>query len=351
MKTPEIIIGTNKIRYLAGFMCLTTLALLLIRHRLGEVHILANVISYFTLCAFLFVYFFSGKVISAKQSANTIIIITWLAITNMGLSSGGMQLPLVVVYPVLPIMALVMLGTRMSLIVSGMTILTLVGFIVLEISGYNFNTLPLNNTKTSIMRGFWLIFTVGVITILGTYYISMIQKLTHTLQSMADTDYITGLPSRKILNDILQREYFKALRQNNGLSILLIKIDNFHLLYESAGQVMTNECLKLVAGVIQDNFKRAADYTGKFNDTEYLIILSDCVYQGTLDAAEKLRQSVQGLEICINNKTPSYITVSIACVTANNLKSIPLKTLLKKANVLIKQAIANNGNQVIGMEI
>ena len=351
MKPPSITIGTNKIRRLSGFLFITSLSLLIIRYNIGDVQAITNVVSYFTLCIFLFMYLFTGKVVPVKWSAYSIVAATWIAITTMGLFSGGTQLPLIVLYPVIPAMALVMLGKRASLVASGITIFTLILFIILDLAGYNFDTLPLNSVNTRIMRSFWLIFTVGVLTLIEIYYINRIEKLTHTLQSLADSDYITGLPSRKMLDDTLRREYYRATRLHNGLSLLLIEIDNLNQLYETAGHMMGDECLRLIADAIHENFRRTADYTGRFSHSQYMVILTDSTHEAARDIAEKIRNAVDELKICIDDKSDKYISVSIACLTSNNLQSMTTDSLLDKVNELLKNAKAEGGNKILETEI
>ncbi|NNE37542.1 MAG: diguanylate cyclase, partial [Gammaproteobacteria bacterium] len=113
---------------------------------------------------------------------------------------------------------------------------------------------------------------------------------------------------------------------------------------------MGDECSRLIAGVIKDNFKRTADYTGKYNETQFLTILSDCTHEGAMVTAENIRQSVQKLEILFDGKTTNFITVSIGCLTVNNLKSTSLDALLENSQELIRRSMADGGNRISAME-
>ncbi len=268
----------------------------------------------------------------------------------MGLSSGGMQLPLIVLYPLPPVIALVMIGKHAFKITSGVTIVTLVIFILLDLSGYHFDTLPIDSITTRIMRSFWLIFLIVVITITINYYVNKIEHLTLTLQSLAESDYVTGLPSRKMLDEALKREYYRAIRLHKGLSLLFVKVDRLNDLYDFAGQMMGDECLRLISGAIKDNFKRTTDYPGKYDSNEYLIILSDGTPDGALLMAERLRNSVEELDISIDNKSKK-ITVTIACITITELKSMNIDEILDKGNELISKMKTEAGNKVTAIEL
>ena len=317
-----------QIKRFAGFILLISCILLIVRHFFGDVEDSANVLSYFILSLFLFIYLFTGPVISGWTAAWVIVIGTWIALSSFSLIVGGLQLPVAVVFPLVPIMAMMMIDNRAAIITSGLSIISIVLLIILELLGVEFKTITMTQTNTNIMRGLWLIFTIVIMTIIGRFYTSKIKNLTSYLQEHADTDYLTGTASHKILEDALDREFYRANINNNVLSLLLIDIDNYKEIKTSSGKMLADECMKLTGNQLLKLFNQPSITVGRSGLDEFIVVLPDVTYKETLQFAEKIKSAISELDLFIDADNNTQLTVSINCLSIpKNIKSDKEKSI------------------------
>lgn len=340
-------LSEEQIKRFSGILFLTALAFLLIRYSLGRVEDVGNVIVYFTLGSFLFGYLFTGKSLSGHTTARILIATVWVALTLICVLSEGLKMPVLVLYPMIPVMALVMSGKRTAMITSVIAIVTLLALAGLEISPYEFRPATISESSILVMRSFWLIFMLIILVIIGRFYTDKIEELTSALQGLADTDYLTGLASRKKLRESLEREFNRAMRHNKQLSLLLIDVDHFKQLNQTAGMVMGDECLKLIAGAIVENCKRSTDISGRFGGDEFMVILPDTSHEDAIKRGQQINRSVESLQIHLNLSDNTLVSLTVGCVTTSDLKSTNIEKLISTANDLILKGKAGGGNQIM----
>lgn len=304
-----------QIKRFAGLFLLISISLLIARHLFGHVEDSTNVLSYFILSLFLFIYLFTGPVISGWVAAWVIVIGTWIALSSFSLFVGGLKLPIVVVFPLVPVMAMMMINNRATIISSGLSILSIVLLIILELLDVEFKTIAMTQTNTNIMRGLWLIFIIVTMTIIGRFYTTKIKSLTSSLQEHADTDYLTGTASHKMLENALTREFYRKNINNSALSSLLIDIDNYKKIASSSGKILADECMTLTGQKLLTLFKQPTITVGRSGCDEFIVVLPDISHKETLEFAKKIKSSISELDLFVDAKNNTQLSVSINCLS------------------------------------
>lgn len=272
-------------------------------------------------------------------AAWAIVIGTWFTLTSLSLFVGGLQLPTVVVFPLVPIMAMMMIDNRAAKILSGLSILSIIFLIIFELLGVEFKTISMTETNTNVMRGMWLIFLIVIMTIISRLYTSKLKALTSYLQEHADTDYLTGTASHKLLQDALDREFYRSNINNNVLSLLLIDIDNYNKIKTSSGKMLADECMKLTGNHLLKLFSQPSITVGRSGCDEFIVVLPDITYKDTLQFAEKIKTAISELDLFIDAKNNVKLTVSINCL------SIPENIKGEKEESINKLRFRNDGKQ------
>ncbi|MGH2753200.1 MAG: diguanylate cyclase [Actinomycetota bacterium] len=127
--------------------------------------------------------------------------------------------------------------------------------------------------------------------------------LLEEVQTLAETDPLTGIANRRVFETTLDREISRAARTGELVSLLMFDIDHFKALNDKHGHDAGDEVLKAVAKVLAScsrNFDTVARYGGE----EFGIVLADCTLSEAFDTADRLRDMVSGLQ------TVEPITVS-----------------------------------------
>ncbi len=92
------------------------------------------------------------------------------------------------------------------------------------------------------------------------------------LDAFAHRDSLTGLHSRRRLDQLLTREHHRAREQQSALSILLIDIDHFKLVNDTFGHGAGDDVLRTVAERIR-GCARDDDSVGRWGGEEFLVLL------------------------------------------------------------------------------
>lgn len=116
-------------------------------------------------------------------------------------------------------------------------------------------------------------------------------KLLRRLQTMSETDSLTGLANRRKIYEFLALVQVRAERYRSHFSLVMLDIDGFKLLNDTHGHPAGDTVLRQVAGLLREQ-TRASDIVGRYGGDEFLLILPETapIEAGVL--AEKLRATL-----------------------------------------------------------
>jgi len=125
-------------------------------------------------------------------------------------------------------------------------------------------------------------------------------------------DELTGIPNRRHLNNTLEREWQRAIRNHAELSLLMIDVDHFKKFNDHYGHIAGDECLISVAKALQNACYRPGDFVARYGGEEFTVILPESNSAGAQHIAERLRAVVEALNIPHQNSEVSHhVTISI----------------------------------------
>ena len=131
-----------------------------------------------------------------------------------------------------------------------------------------------------------------------THYVSLISDVTERkemeekLLHQATHDSLTGLPNRALLSDRISQAIVHAKRLNTHAAVIFIDLDHFKLVNDSAGHVVGDELLKVMAERLA-TYVREGDTLARMGGDEFLVVLEGIAsQQEATNAAEKLLHAV-----------------------------------------------------------
>ncbi|HQR29840.1 MAG TPA: diguanylate cyclase, partial [Anaeromyxobacteraceae bacterium] len=104
----------------------------------------------------------------------------------------------------------------------------------------------------------------------------------------ADTDALTGVPNRQAFNDALAREFARARRFRQPLSVVLVDLDHFKRVNDEHGHAAGDQVLTGAARLLESRV-RESDLAARWGGEEFAIIASMTDAAGAVRLAEKLR--------------------------------------------------------------
>ena len=155
-------------------------------------------------------------------------------------------------------------------------------------------------------------------------------------------DPLTGIGNRISMQQTLQRDIDTAQRHEQALSVLMIDIDYFKRINDTYGHSAGDAVLVEVAQHIQKQL-RTTDALFRYGGEEFLAVLPNTCSQHASLVAERLRESLEALEINIEGHIIT-VTSSTGCATLRTDDS--QHSLLQRSDVALYAAKHNGRNQV-----
>lgn len=132
------------------------------------------------------------------------------------------------------------------------------------------------------------------------------------LESEAHHDMLTGLFNRRYFNSALEKEWALAKRTSGRVSLLLVDIDHYKNFNDTYGHLAGDECLKVIANVLNSYNNDRLSVAARYGGEEFAILLPDREEYEVLHLAEEVRKAVMNLEIPHHSsETNEFVTVSV----------------------------------------
>ena len=132
------------------------------------------------------------------------------------------------------------------------------------------------------------------------------------LRSLIALDALTGIANRRSLDETLQSEWLRALRNGNPISFMMMDIDHFKQYNDTYGHQAGDECLKKVGRVFKCFARRPGDLSARYGGEEFAVLLADTELIDASIVATQILQAIQTLNIPHKNSSASNIvTVSV----------------------------------------
>lgn len=173
------------------------------------------------------------------------------------------------------------------------------------------------------------------------------KALEDELKQLSQIDALTGIANRRVFENKLDNEWRRALRHHTPLSILMIDIDYFKAYNDYYGHPAGDDCLRTIAGLLDQMVDRPGDLIARYGGEEFVVILPDTDVHGATNMAENMRAKIESLKI--QHKHPSicgHITISLGVSTTEPTGDALPKQLIQAADRALYRAKENGRNLV-----
>ncbi|PUA18406.1 diguanylate cyclase [Glaciimonas sp. PCH181] len=171
------------------------------------------------------------------------------------------------------------------------------------------------------------------------------------LQELATQDGLTGIANRRTFDAALQTEWDRAVRDGTTLTLLMVDVDHFKDYNDNYGHQAGDECLKRVAKAMATAPLRPGDLVARYGGEEFAVILPDVSVEGAKVVAERIRTSVEQLQISGTQGMDKFVTVSIGAATAKAWTTSSSAALIAAADLSLYQAKHAGRNRVVAVKI
>jgi diguanylate cyclase (GGDEF)-like protein len=165
------------------------------------------------------------------------------------------------------------------------------------------------------------------------------QRLLHDLREQTIRDPLTSLYNRRFLQDYLPREILRATRERAPLAVIMIDLDRFKRINDSAGHQAGDRVLVDVAALLKRHV-RGSDIACRYGGEEFAVVLPKTTLESALRRSEEIRSAISDEPDRLRGVTAS---LGVALCPAH---AIDAEALLRAADRALYEAKRAGRNQV-----
>jgi diguanylate cyclase (GGDEF)-like protein len=169
-------------------------------------------------------------------------------------------------------------------------------------------------------------------------------KLRDQLRDQSIRDALTGMFNRRYLLETCRREFSRAARTGQSVSVLSIDVDNFKKFNDNHGHDAGDTVLRAVGDVMKSSF-RDEDVPCRFGGEEFVVLLPGATAAVAAKKAEELRSKVESLVVRYVDGNLPRVTISVGVAAFPHSGDNP-QAVLKAADEALYRAKDSGRNCV-----
>jgi len=162
------------------------------------------------------------------------------------------------------------------------------------------------------------------------------------IRHLAMHDTLTNLPNRRAFDNMLDRVLWTA-RNGTPAAILMLDVDDFKLVNDSAGHPVGDQLLSDLAQALEKRL-RPGDFIARLGGDEFVVLLQNVVEETALQIADRLRQGGEQLWF-ENDGSIFHVTLSVGAAMIDG--SVDAKTLVSRADSALYAAKERGKNRTV----
>jgi diguanylate cyclase (GGDEF)-like protein len=170
-------------------------------------------------------------------------------------------------------------------------------------------------------------------------------QLQKELKDQATQDPLTKVFNRRALEEIVNLEHSRSMRNQAPLSVIMLDIDHFKELNDSYGHNAGDKVLVEVAELLTRS-TRGHDSIARFGGEEFIVLLPETNINQARLIAEKLRMKISSQSFNFTRGSDLAITASFG-VTVCELDKESWLSVVERADEALYKAKANGRNRVV----
>jgi len=182
------------------------------------------------------------------------------------------------------------------------------------------------------------------------------------LRALTKSDPLTGIANRRYLDEQIELEWRRSMRNQSVLSLLMIDIDFFKAYNDHYGHIAGDACLRKIAETIQATVNRAGELAARYGGEEFAALLPQSSPERACEVADKICVAVRELHIphaksCISDTvtvsigiaggTPFFHSANYVMIEENSRDPGSIEELFTWADEALYKAKQTGRNRVI----
>jgi diguanylate cyclase (GGDEF)-like protein len=174
-------------------------------------------------------------------------------------------------------------------------------------------------------------------------YARQLQSSVEIQHQLARTDALTGIPNRRYIEEVMDAEFARALRNAAPLSIVMADVDGLKRVNDDYGHHAGDHVLIQLAHAARTSCRKG-DTVARFGGDEFLYVLPGASLQEAEKFGERFRLKVEQQSLVLSPEESVRVKVSMGAAQFNNTGSQSTSDLISLADSALYAAKSAGGN-------
>jgi len=174
-----------------------------------------------------------------------------------------------------------------------------------------------------------------------------ILRMNAHLERLSSLDGLTGIFNRRYLDAALARLSKVAIENQRWIGVLMIDIDHFKTLNDTAGHQHGDFCLEQVAQLLQHGVRAGVDTVARYGGEEFVAILPDADEREAFLIGERLREDIETAGLPAAQGAVVTISIGVAALRGMPGQPFTAEDLIASADDALYEAKRTGRNRVI----
>jgi|GEM_PF-972720 len=125
-----------------------------------------------------------------------------------------------------------------------------------------------------------------------TALLAALQEQSKLLERQLQEDALTGLYTRRRIEEQLQMEFRAHAAAGRPLAVVMVDVDHFKRINDDLSHMIGDDVLRRVSQLFLQH-SRPTDWVGRYGGEEFLLVLPDTTLTQALGVAERIRRAVE----------------------------------------------------------
>jgi diguanylate cyclase (GGDEF)-like protein len=172
------------------------------------------------------------------------------------------------------------------------------------------------------------------------------KRLVDLLKREARVDGLTGLPNRRVFEEVLEQHWAEHERHAQNFAVVMLDLDHFKAINDEFGHGVGDEALRRVGKAIRGT-QRTYELACRFGGEEFAMLLLGVDEKGAVHAVERTLDAIGEICLRVGDRVVSFTaSAGVASISPTNTEIGTIR-LLEIADAALYRAKAEGRSRVV----